>query len=116
LGNQDSLITKCLDQFEKSCYDTNMGSTNDGGGFLTKKKRAISGNPGPNATPGGTLFGSFDKIDEVLVPLRKAVADLQAQSHQTEEKLGTLLQTNTKRPVSFTFAGKRGDKKKTIYV
>lgn len=44
LGTQDGLIGKCIDQFEKSCNETNMQSTNDGGGPWASKQR-FGGSP-----------------------------------------------------------------------
>jgi len=53
-----------------------MGSTAEGVGFSGTRKRA-GGEPGP-LDPLATQFSGFGKIDEVLVPLRKAVQELQA--------------------------------------
>ena len=67
-------------------------------------------------TPGGT---QHHKIEDALIPIRRALEDLQTQHNATQDKLSALLHsTPQKTQIAFRSHARTGSekKKKTIYV
>ena len=108
---QDQMLSKCMEHFERGCSDAFALTTAEGTSWA-RPQRGVD----PKNLTQPSLGGTFPKLDELMLPIQKAVQDLQRQSYQTEERLQALARQREKRPVSFTFQGRKHDKPKTIYV